>query len=53
MKPAVKDGVGLTFAHRPIAGVARLTGAAVASNHVETQSILVAVVESAEALVML
>lgn len=44
---------GITFADCSIASVARLTGAAVASNHVETQGVLVAVVESAEALVML
>ena len=45
--------VVLTFADRPIAGVARLTGAAVASDHVEAQSVLIAVVEPAEALVVL
>lgn len=43
----------LTFADCPVASVARLTGAAVASDHVKAQGILVAVVESAEALVML
>lgn len=43
----------LTFADRPVAGVARLTGAAVASHHVEAQGVLIAVVEPAETLVML
>lgn len=42
----------ITFADCPIARVAWLTGAAVASDHVEAQGILIAVVESAEALVM-
>lgn len=43
----------LTFAHRPVASVARLTGAAVASDHVKAQGVFIAVVEPAEALVML
>lgn len=42
----------ITFADCPIARVAWLTGAAVASDHVEAQGILIAVVESAEALIM-
>lgn len=42
----------ITFADCPITRVAWLTGAAVASDHVEAQGILIAVVESAEALVM-
>lgn len=41
-----------TFAHCSVAGVARLAGAAVASDHVEAQGVLVAVVEPAEAFVM-
>lgn len=42
-----------TFADCPITSVARLTGAAVASHHVEAQRIFITVVEAAEALVML
>lgn len=42
-----------TFAHGPIASVARLTGATVASDHVEAQGVLVTVVEPTEAFVML
>lgn len=42
-----------TFAYCPIASVAGLTGAAVASNHVKAQGILIAVVEPAEALIVL
>lgn len=42
----------LTFAHSPIPSVARLTGAAVAPDHVEAQGILIAVVKSTQALIM-
>lgn len=45
--------VVLTFADCPIASVAWLTGAAVASNHVKAQGILITVVEPAEALIVL
>lgn len=41
-----------TFADCPVPRVARLTRAAVASDHVEAQRILITVVEPAEALVM-
>lgn len=43
----------LTFADRPVASVARLTGAAVASHHVKAQRVFITVVKAAEALVML
>lgn len=43
----------LTFAHRSVACVTGLAGAAVAPDHVEAQGILVAVVLPAEALVVL
>lgn len=43
----------LTFADCPIASVARLTGATVASDHVKAQGVLITVVEPAEAFVML
>ena len=43
----------LTFADCPVASVARLTGAAVASDHVKAQGVLIAVVEPAKAFVML
>lgn len=42
-----------TFADGPVARISRLAGAAVASDHVEAQGVLIAVVESAETLVML
>lgn len=44
--------VVLTFADGPITSVAGFTRAAVASDHVEAQGILIAVVESTEAFVM-
>lgn len=43
----------LTFADCPVASVARLTGAAVASDHVKAQGVLITVVEPTKALVML
>ena len=43
----------LTLADGSVAGVAGLAGAAVSSHHVETQSVLVTVVHSTQALVML
>ena len=49
----ITNMVVLTFADCSIASVARLTGAAVASNHVKAQGVLIAVVEPAEAFIML
>ena len=43
----------LTLADGSVASVAGLAGAAVSSHHVETQSVLVTVVHSTQALVML
>lgn len=50
---SVADAVLLTFADRPVARVARFARAAVASDHVKAQGVLVAVVEPGETLVML